>query len=77
MFSPNLSQSNTFYFLPGKNQQTPTQQKINGGKVRKNEKKNKAIVTERVVPNPIAPTELEIANLEHSEQILLKILLIC
>lgn len=34
------------------------------------EKNNKAIVTERVVPGPIEPTELEIANLGDSEQIL-------
>lgn len=32
------------------------------------EENNKAIVTERVVPNPIEPTELEIANLGHSKQ---------
>lgn len=38
------------------------------------EKDNKAIVIEGVLPNPIEPTELELANLGHSEQVLLKIL---
>lgn len=38
------------------------------------EKDNKAIVIEGVVPSLIEPIELEIANLGHSEQVLLKIL---
>lgn len=37
-------------------------------------KDNKAIVIEGVVLNPIEPTELELGNLGHSEQVLLKIL---
>ena len=38
------------------------------------EKNNKAIVTERVLPNQIEPTELEMASLGHLEQDLLQIL---
>lgn len=38
------------------------------------EENNKAIVTERVVPNPVEPTGLGIADLGHSEQVLLKML---
>lgn len=37
-------------------------------------KDNQAIVTEGVAPNPTEPTELALANLGHSEQVLLKIL---
>lgn len=35
---------------------------------------NRGIVTERVVSKPIKPTELEIAHLEYSKQVILKML---
>ena len=72
---PKLGSSYTFSSLPGKNKQTPLHRRFTEKRPEDTEKNNKVIVTERAVPKPTEPTELEIADLGHSEQVLLKMLI--
>ena len=75
MFSPNLGQAILFPLYPGKISRHPLHRRFTEKRPEDTEKNNKVIVTERAVPKPTEPTELEIADLGHSEQVLLKMLI--